>query len=344
MSIKDIFYSVIDEASRGSVNISGEDFLIGFNTTINNKSYYNDSNLSNLVISSEEEFFKYLELYIDKEIKLDRKRPRYIDNKDDIIKLLISYLFVNASNDDFVNSVNYLKKRIDFLVDNISNKSIYLGRVFSPKIDSDIVLNINKEMQDVRMETPYRLDFSLCSGDLKYNLPSISYGISNNTCYIYSIQSRENKASNNMDEDYIKKIKRYLYKIDSGIDKEDDISLVSASFVLSLTIFINLLKSKGINKSRVILYLPVRYLARDMASSLVNDSNKSKMLLERNDFIQSNLTNKLLNTVRRVCYNLEGVTISNDITIDNGYVDILLDGSLNKSNNILLDNIGSKIR
>ena len=346
MSVKEIFYDVIREAKDGRVIIDNEEFLIGFNSFINNSlSYFNDNNMSSLIIKNEDEFFKYLELYIDNELVLNRKGPSYIsNNKDNIIKLLISYLFVNASNYDFNNAINYLKMRISFLSDNFCDNKINLGKVFSPKIDDDIYLEIKRIKQDIRMETPYRIEFSLVCNNSRFNLPYISYGISNDVCYIYSIQSRKQDCSSYEDYEYIKKVKRFLYKIDEGIDKNDDIALVSNSFVLSLTIFIKLLKNMNINKVRNILYLPVRYLSRDIAASSLDDVNRSNELYKRNDMIQSNLTNKFLNTIRRVCYNLEGVNIINDITIDNGYVDVILDSNLNKSNNKLLDNISFKIR
>ena len=150
MSVKEIFYDVIREAKDGRVIIDNEEFLIGFNSFINNSlSYFSDNNMSSLIIKNEDEFFKYLELYIDNELVLNRKGPSYIsNNKDNIIKLLISYLFVNASNYDFNNAISYLKMRISFLSDDFSDNKINLGKVFSPKIDDDISLsNIERSRQ-----------------------------------------------------------------------------------------------------------------------------------------------------------------------------------------------------
>ena len=62
--------------------------------------------------------------------------------------------------------------------------------------------------------------------------------------------------------------------------EEEDIKDVSMSFVLSLNIFISLLQKKNIEKIKVVNYLPVSYLARDIAAE---NSNRVEELQNRNN-------------------------------------------------------------
>ena len=70
-----LFYEVIREAKDGKVFIDGEEWTIAFNTIIykNGKQkneYFNDRNLSTLVIKDEERFFSLLEEYVAREIAI----------------------------------------------------------------------------------------------------------------------------------------------------------------------------------------------------------------------------------------------------------------------------------
>ena len=225
--MKEIFYEIIKEAVNAKVIIDDEIWNIGFNTFIKDKNieYYNDQNLSTLIIKNEEEFFKYLEIYIKKELEINRKTANFLnDNTRNRVKLLISYLFVNASTIDFTNPIEYLKKRIAYLNDKTFNDETYISlrNTFDIENKNDIYLRVKKESQDVRMETPKRIDFSIIDieHNLEYKLPSISYGIRNkdNTkyCDIYSIQNMGQESKGEEEEKFIKKISRILYKINKG--------------------------------------------------------------------------------------------------------------------------------
>ena len=113
--MKELFYEIIKEAYDANIVIDNEVWNIGFNTIIKEKNieYYNDKkNVYTLVINNEEEFLRYLEIYIEKELLAKRKSVNFLHNTTrNQIKFLISYLFVNASPMDFVKPIEYLKKR-----------------------------------------------------------------------------------------------------------------------------------------------------------------------------------------------------------------------------------------
>ena len=350
--MKQLFYETIKEASNGAVLIDNYFWPISFNTIIYEKekikiSYFNKNNIATLVIKEEEEFLKLLNIYIKKEIDLNRKSIRFInDTKENRIKFLISYLFANASIMDFENPNSYIERRIDFLNNKLFNEKIKipLGKIFLPKIESDIILEAENITQDVRMETPYCVKLKLTdkSNSYTFKLPTISYGINEENgirkCYIYSIQNKEEPPKDEKEELYRKKVSRMLYQLNKFVT-DDDIKDVSVSFVLSLSIFINLLKKQNIEKINIILYLPLRYYSRELAASKIENEEKRNSLWERNEKIQTNLTQKFLTTIKRVAYQIEGIKIEDTPMIDIGIVEVSLNKEKNNSNNPLLNTI-----
>ena len=94
--MREIFYELINEAKDARVVIDGDEWPIGFNTNIKGRYMGNERNLSTLVINNEEEFFRYLEIYINKELKLNRKHLSFVDDKDKAhTKSIMTYLFAN---------------------------------------------------------------------------------------------------------------------------------------------------------------------------------------------------------------------------------------------------------
>ena len=167
-------------------------------------------------------------------------------------------------------------------------------------------------------------------------LPTISYGISDDICYIYAIQDYNKHESNT----YHNKIKRKLYKLNDKIyEKETDeykdykngsslyypenISDVSPSAVLALSIFLNEIEKQGISKVEVIPYLPIRYdnkikvLAfksiKYAKENNLNEEEKRKYylnLLKKQVYNQNNMTQKFIRTFYRVAYHFNNVNIT----------------------------------
>ena len=320
--MKDIFYEIIDEAKDGYVVIDGEKWPIGFNTMIYEngickKENYNDNNISTLYIKDEVGFFKLLQEYIDLEFSKRRKCIPFYgeDAEKNYTKFLISYLMVNASTEDFVNSKNYIRKMIDFLNDNTFNNlcggiSMQLGGVFE-----GCNIRVKNSIQSVMMETPNKMEISIESddGEFSYSLPTISYGISDlygkKECYLYSIlNSKQNDDMNEEEKKFSKKIWRKLYKINDGVSEGDndisDISRVSPSAVLSLTIFLTLLNSVDISDVKGVPYLPLRYFSRDVMAKEKSGEQREE-LLERNLRIQGNVTDKFIRTFLRAAYHFD---------------------------------------
>lgn len=346
MDNKEIFYEVAKEAREGYVSIDGDPFPICFNTKGIDFSYEFNKDYPVVTINDKEQFFNYLDIYIEKELKLNRKHPKFVRDEDkNFRKMLISYLFVNGSITDFENPINMLRRNISFLDNNVfDNFSSTIKS--SSLLDSEIV--IKNEVQSIMMETKNLMTFNLVSENDYYTLPSISYGIDNETCYIYSIM--QDKRFDNKDGTFRKKINRLLYKLNEGVMENEsleyknykdgfsdyypeNVSDISLSFLLSLSLFIRLLESKNISNVKVITYLPLRYLSRDEVS--IGNSDLEK----RNDLIQENATNKLIRTFLRCAYHINGIEVlSLPYEIDE-YLNIKIKNTQNINNELLNDTI-----
>ena len=306
--MKELLYEFLEEASRGEVDICGDKWPVAFNTIIEEegkpkKELFQERNISTLHIKREEEFLEVLKEYLDLEIQKDRKMARFI--KEDAkgrIKWLLMYLFSYATTEDFINPISYIHKRIDFLKDETfkdlsSPISISLG---DRMLDTE--LEVQREDAPIAMETPNKINMTIKNkeGD-SFSLPSIYYGIREENkepvCYIYSLLNPKDKEE---ETKFSKKINRFLFKINNGVEhkEEEDIKDVSMSFVLALNIFISLLQKRNIKKIKVVNYLPISYLARDLTAE---NSERREELLERNQRIQENQTEKLIRTFRRLC-------------------------------------------
>lgn len=290
--MKELVLEIIEEAKNGQVIIDNEIWPICFNTLLKQNNQY-QSFVTNdwypvLLLENFEQFLSLLEQYLELELSINRRHPVIVSNKErNLKKLLISYLFVNAKTEDFLNPNMMLKQRISFLQHHPLNN---LDKTISFDYLPNTKIHITSKLDSVLMETPNRFETTIINDIDTYALPSISYAIAKDTCYIYSILNPKQPTTNA----YHKKIKRMLYKINDSVP-EDDLN-VSPSAVLSLSIFLKVLRLYNIKKVEVVPYLPLRYLSRDL---LARDNLQ---LTERNDFIQTNATNKFIDTFNRLQY------------------------------------------
>ena len=102
----------------------------------------------------------------------------YNEDKELYTKRLIALLFADMSISDFENPILYIQRKISFINNKLlENKSMYI-----PYFESEISININPYGK----ETPYSFEPVLISEDDSYILPTISYGVELDTCYIYA--------------------------------------------------------------------------------------------------------------------------------------------------------------
>ncbi len=326
--IKSIFFDeIVKEALNGEVKIllkddHGEEefvFNVGFNTKEN---FSINSFKPNLIINDKEKFIDLLCEYVELCDSYNNFFKKYaIEGR---IKGYLTVMWSNATYEDFANPCLFIQKLINFYKNKLCNseETVYNQNVDSLN-NSDILIKDVK--QDIRMETPYAFTPMLKDYNDEYELPTISYGIDNNTCYIYAVQNKQKEINSS----YQKKIKRILYKLNSGVlDLEtneyldyknggdyypENISDVSPATILSLSIFFDVLKNSGIDKVNVITLLPIRVEARTNAFkkryqykkeySKLTDKELEKLLLEyerENLRTSQNLSDKLIRNFRRL--------------------------------------------
>ena len=373
--MKGLFYELITEACTGKIYIDDLDWPVTFNTLIYQdgkliRECKKDNNLPILSIRDEKRFFDLLYKYIYLELEKKRKTYKFIRKKEiNHVKWLIMYLFVNATEEEFANPETLLHRRIAFLEDKTFDE--LSDGIEAPTGNSlnDSTLKIQKKVSPTTMETPYELELSLNNKidnkEVKYSLPTIYYGISGDTCYVYAMKKDEKEELSEEDIKYSKKINRLLYKLNKGVNEveteeykdfvegndsyypEGNISDVTHSFVLSLSIFISLLQEKDIKNIKVVSYLPLRYLSRDSAAEKRKDQEERIGFKIRNDLIQSNLTNKLIRTFRRVTYHNKDLCVTSYPGEVDEYLSLELKPKSNSLNNQILEeideNIGSEI-
>lgn len=328
----DLFFK---QCETGRVQI--DDFFYNIHFTINHS--LND-NVPVITVKNKELFYSYIKQFIS---------LFNLSQEEDILKKLV-YLFSNLSFSDFNNIESYVKRNIDFVQNRLfENKNI-------PFLDQQIEISTKEYYQ----ESPYCFTLNITNCVDKYELPIISYGISNNICYIFAIQDKNLDKNNS----YNKKIKRLLYKINSGVYavesveykdyKEKDssyypenISDVSPSAILSLSIFLKQLSDLGITKVKVVPFLPIRYNAKKEAykrkiNYLIKKDNLStteqeeieQKYLNEHLRIQNNLTQKFLRNFFRINYHFPNVEIYSTPFEMDEYLNINLSG-FTKNDDIL---------
>lgn len=403
MDIKKIFYEVLDELEKGHID-AGKIFRMKAGYKPNNE-YIPFINIKNeeLVIKKLEEQLSYYILKdeeqekkseeLEKRVKELRRQtlkalgeeiPEEKDNdilikevsrKKEIdetkVKSRIAFLLANMSINDFNDIPQYIQKRLDFDQNPLlCNKTIKGVETFN----SDLCTKIT----DYGLETPYCFKTFLISDIGLYELPTISYGISDGICYIYAIQNYNIKKTKIIttiaeknEKHYQDMIKRKLFKLNSGVASAEsleyeqykngesdyypeNISDVTPSFILVLTLFLNEIEKHGINNIKVVPYLPIRYenkicvlahktLKYAKENKLNNEEIKKKFLEliyeQRN--IQSNMTEKLIRTFYRMNYHFDNINITS-LPME---LDDCLNIKLNKfeySNNEILNEIINK--
>ena len=303
--MNNIIEELIHEAFNHNIIIDGKNNYIAFNTIINENELINGDKYPTLVINDYDELIKKLDLYIRTYLKNTSTLPLFQKEKEkNLIKYLVSHIFIYAENKDFKNPIELIETKINFLNDNTFKD---YNKTFEGFI-SNTKLNIKSTNDEITLKKMY---INLSNNDDIFNFPTITYAITNDECYIYKIEEYE--LTNSAFE---KKVLKELTKINKNINKE--LLACSPQTLVSILIFIKLLKDNNIKKLQVVTYLPVKY---NMCNFEINDLKKELKQLENktgfykktfkrinkqthmiNEELETyiydeNITNSLLNTI-----------------------------------------------
>ncbi|MBR1376229.1 MAG: hypothetical protein IJ565_00215 [Bacilli bacterium] len=227
--LEEIFDEVIEEANDG---IKYNGINIKFHTL--DKCILNGafSDIPVLIIRNKRETINKLKTYIDlvlKQKKLDPSRSN--------IKKCVALLWSNACFEDFSKPTVFIDNRINFYINDDFLKH-------EKEIDNIV---IKKNIESIYKETPYAFKAYIKIDNDKYYLPSINYGISNDTCYIYKLTNHDNDI-----------------KLSRKIESKYDVNL------LTLSLLTKELYNYGIGKIKVVSCLPMRD-TNESAKNILDD-------------------------------------------------------------------------
>lgn len=336
-SLTKIFHNeIIKEASLGRV-LADRYLNVKFNTKILGKSnnLYNDGFTPTLIINNQELFDKYLTNYtLDAFAFYDK---RFYEDMDQAYKTLMTSIWSNASPSDFANPIEFLKRSTDFINDDTLNdylepQIIGYSEILKSKIEIEIVKN--KPLK----ETPYSIKATIIDNendDLRYELPTVNYGISNSSAYIYSIKGKSKKEKDYMKQFLSNEQNEYIDEIESKMrpaikqnfketasNKDDIISPEHMSGImpwhlLVAVITIGIFKKNNIHNVLISDYqFLVRWNGKDFANKLRSIKDKKfildeyKKLQEKHESDARNTTDKLLRLFRRLDYHFDNFDIA----------------------------------
>lgn len=252
------------------------------------------------------------------------------------IKKVITYLLSNVANYELDDLNSFLEKRINFF----SLDILKFKKVSNPCSLGIIDGYVDK--QSILQETPYCFKSFFKQDGKRYNLPRISFGIDNNTCYIYAIQNKDTLSEDMQDSNYNELVHRTMRTINSGVKKYRN---VTPSFVIALTYFISYLNQNNITNIRTIPNLPTRIENRKLVNifkvnrmiskgTITSDVEKFKEDLETkrlNDVY--NATKKFSDCFERLKVHFSGIYLENIELTDELILEV---SSLITSNELLM--------
>lgn len=371
--IEEIFFNqILPNLKNGSIeipiyNTNSNGDIFTFNVLVD---AYDETSPYYLCIQDKEKLvnslYEYMQIMLSNDSSINKQ------NIYDKIKYYLTLLWVNATYEDLRNPVRFIQKYIDFNNNPLFEDEFTYASNIESLNDADIDVIIKRE--PANMETPYSFNAQINLFDNgkenNYYLPSICYGISGDICYIYSIQNSGMFASN---PGFEKKIKRLLYKMNENVsshESEDfkeykrlekqgnnmedefypeNISDVSVSAILALTVFMDSLNDMGIKNIKVVPFLPIRYKNRKseyekkyqlkLKQLKVDEIKELKQNLEEKRLlIQSNLTNKFVRDFMRLKHHFNGIGIlSYPMEVDE-YLSVNIN-NMECHNNKLIENI-----
>ena len=318
MNVLDIFYkNIVPEAMTGRIDCLNY-YNIVFSTKIVDKNIEYNSVIDNsglfiptLLIKDKDKFDCLLNEYVrlamnfydDSNFDNDILNYQIYDDEKRICKekVILALLFSNASVEDFNNPCDFIRKRINFICNDIAC-SYNLG--YFDMFKGEVILDIEKDI--INNETPYQMIIKVISenGD-EFMFPRIKLAISDGVVYIYAIQNKQNDSNV-----FCKKINRILYRIGEGYSLEydedmEDLKDVTASFLVALNMCISYLYNNGYTKIVVPSILIERWNAKYI-SNLKKiqvkklDKHHAMDMFDSMDCLQRNLTNKLIRTFLRL--------------------------------------------
>ena len=291
---KEIIKKLAAQSIKGKISIGDEDlgywnFFVKFNIQLEGEEDVK-SKYPTFKINSNELFFKNLADYLVLARKFYEKDQSYFSLSNDAFdEKLILDILINATNYDMQNMEAYLEQRTRMLKENLSCITTRIGDYG----ECSIYMEITKNKSNLEAPFKFTIFFENEEKD-KFVLPSITFGIENNLCHMYAIQTKKEKQTNKL----AKKLDRHFRKLNKDVDMDDIMANISTNALVALVIFIEYLKTLNLTSIHAHNFMPIRY-----NSNKVVGYNKHKdhveEFLQEHDRNQYNITNKLMYLIVR---------------------------------------------
>lgn len=246
---------------------------------------------------------------------------------------LLKFIWLRMTPDDFKRPEDFLEKNVNILKDNTFNDYLKEQSINVPFLKDYKVTALtyntyyfNESMND--------MSFTIYSDEVGVKLPVVRYGIyERNGEKICEIGSIQHMSTNYYDSKMIqleKKVDRLKYKLNKDVSEYYKYKVEPKSLI-SLLLFVDMLKGKGINKVVVPAMYPLdssyhekrvecykTFLRGRWTKETVKIQNAKfrqefKLLdkIDRIDEISASKTNNLIRLFERLLYHLEDSTITN---------------------------------
>lgn len=304
-----------------------------------------DPNCPTIIVKNPKKFFELLTDITNAWLEQKAKYMGYGSGRSMVIRG-IRRIWLRMSPQDFTNVEDFLEKQLTFLKSTTFDE--YIKREETIGHYADFTIKAKKEENETWCETNDKMTFQLHDDTRMYHeLPSIYFATEeaeNQTiAYIYAIQNKQSKKEN-------KKIARYLYKLNKGIENPN----VHPSAVLALKTFIDLLASRGITEIKIPCLQVLSYRYHELLSEktkqnflrkwtperleelkYASESRRKRMIEEyehdktwyshvvgKEDFISQTKTEGLYNIFLRVQEQFGNITILNEPFQEDEYLHI----------------------
>lgn len=309
-------YSIFKEAKNGRVTIDTTDdmpftFNVAFQVESNIPEIHTvqeDSTLPILEINNLKLFIKTI--HEQAEYYMDFYKSKYPElTEENLAKMVMVSFFFNMTYEDFQNPISYLKE----LPHTHPINAEYSFEFEDAKFSAKIIHEINQ----LNLETIDRLEIILDTKDVSILLPHVNYSISKDKAYIKCIQST---YANNP---YQPIIAQLLPKVSGTANSF--MRNINPLHLLSLTIAIKAISDQTDVKEFVFpTFMPVRYLGaiETLMRKTKLEAKKNNIVIEdeeqlreemtdRYNSIQTNITNKFVNTINRFTHHINNYSVLN---------------------------------
>lgn len=190
-------------------------------------------------------------------------------------ELLIRTIWLRMGITDIGDVEGFLKRQLEFIKNDNIIKHIYETFYENENISIQYKNGFNSDC----FETNKHINFQMENKGNYYRLPVVHYGIRNNNdnmvCYVYGIQNiNENVTCDSVELD------NYLKVVKKGLRNK----YVSKDFVLVLSMFLDLMYSKGIEEIRVPFFQVFNYKYHVMLSDDLNEAYGSYTDEEKEEY------------------------------------------------------------